>query len=92
MSRILGIMMVTFFGALLILSTVDFSPWSDPAQPAAVHVSPRYIERTIEETGIPNVVTSVLADYRGYDTLFETSVIFTAGVVVILLLRREKKW
>jgi multicomponent Na+:H+ antiporter subunit B len=45
----------------------------------------------VEETGVPNVVTAVLADYRGYDTLFETSVIFTAAIVVILLLKK-KKW
>ena len=41
----------------------------------------------IKETGVPNVVTSVLADYRGYDTLGETTVIFTAGIGVMLLLR-----
>lgn len=48
----------------------------------------RYKERTEEECGVPNMVTAVLADYRGYDTLGETTVIFTAGVAVILLLRR----
>jgi len=80
---------ITIFGTLLVVSAVDFKPWGDPLQPASVHVSPRYIERTLEETGVPNVVTSVLADYRGYDTLFETSVIFTAGIVVIILLRRQ---
>ena len=37
---------------------------------------------------VPNLVTAVLADYRGYDTLFETAVIFTAGISLILLLRR----
>jgi multicomponent Na+:H+ antiporter subunit B len=52
-------------------------------------VSPRYIERTLEETKVPNAVTSVLADYRGYDTMFETSVIFTAGIAVMMLLRRS---
>jgi multicomponent Na+:H+ antiporter subunit B len=41
----------------------------------------------VEETGVPNAVTSVLADYRGYDTMFETSVIFCAGVAVMMLLR-----
>jgi multicomponent Na+:H+ antiporter subunit B len=49
---------------------------------------PRYIEQTLKETNVPNVVTSVLADYRGYDTLGETTVIFTAGIGVMLLLRR----
>ena len=52
-----------------------------------MHVSPRYIERTMEETTVPNIVTAVLADYRGYDTMFETIVIFSAGVACLFLLR-----
>jgi multicomponent Na+:H+ antiporter subunit B len=51
----------------------------------------RWIEKGQEETGTPNMVTYGLADYRGYDTLGETAVIFTAGVCVILLLRRRGK-
>ncbi len=49
---------------------------------------PDYLARSVPETGIPNVVTSVLASYRGYDTLGETTVIFTAGIAVFLLLKR----
>ncbi|MGE5148467.1 MAG: hydrogen gas-evolving membrane-bound hydrogenase subunit E, partial [Candidatus Eiseniibacteriota bacterium] len=51
------------------------------------HVAPFYIADTLRATNVPNVVTSVLADYRGYDTLGETTVIFTAGIGVMLLLR-----
>ena len=51
----------------------------------------RYIEDGEEETEVPNMVTYILADYRGYDTLGETTVIFTAGISVILLLRRRGK-
>jgi multicomponent Na+:H+ antiporter subunit B len=78
-------------GALLIYSTDDMPDWGDPNSPASRHVSPRYIEKTLEETDVPNMVTSVLADYRGYDTLGETTVIFTAGMSCILLLRRKRK-
>ena len=46
---------------------------------------------TIKDTNVPNVVTSVLADYRGYDTLGETTVIFTAGIGVMLLLRKARR-
>lgn len=63
--------------------------WGDPTAPPAVHVSPRYLERTRAETATPNAVTAVLADYRGYDTLIETLVIFTAGLGCWLLLRRD---
>jgi len=50
----------------------------------------RWIEKGERETHVTNMVTYGLADYRGYDTLGETAVIFTAGVSVILLLRRRE--
>lgn len=64
--------------------------FGDPAAPPAVHVSPRYLEAAVAETGTPNVVTAVLADYRSYDTLVETVVIFTAGLGCWLLLGRRE--
>ena len=54
--------------------------------PIHQHVAPRYINDSPHETGIPNIVTSVLASYRAYDTLGEVAVIFTAGVGVMVLL------
>jgi multicomponent Na+:H+ antiporter subunit B len=50
-------------------------------------VSPHYIEHSLAQTSVPNIVTAVLADYRGYDTLFETIVIFSAGVACLFLMR-----
>lgn len=88
--KFFAFIVVLFTGALLIYGTADMPDWGDPNSPANSHVSPRYLEKTIEETATPNAVTSVLADYRGYDTLGETTVIFTAGVVCIVLLRRTK--
>jgi len=85
--KVLGLIIAILTGGLLIYATVDFPAWADPASPASMHVSPHYIEKTIEETSVPNIVTAVLADYRGYDTMFETAVIFTAGVACFLLLR-----
>lgn len=52
------------------------------------HVAPRYIAMAQVETSVPNIVTAVLASYRGYDTLGETTVIFTAGISVMALLWR----
>lgn len=83
----LGIVLVT--GALLIYGTLDMPLYGDPSAPANLHVAPRYIERSPSEIGIPNVVTSILASYRGYDTLGEVGVIFTAGIGVLLLLGRR---
>ncbi len=63
----------------------------DKDSPAATHVSPRYIEKSYEETGSKNLVTAVLADYRAYDTLGETVVIFTAGLATVLILKVSQK-
>ena len=57
--------------------------------PIHQHVAPRYILDSPTEIGIPNMVTSVLASYRGYDTLGEVTVIFTAGIAVLTLLGRS---
>lgn len=86
-----GIMIQVLLAAALIYGTLDMPKWGDPHSPAASHVSPYYLEHSIEHTATPNVVTSVLADYRGYDTLGETTVIFTAGMACILLLKRRDK-
>ncbi len=86
-----GLILLSLMGALLFYGALDFPIWGDPASPAASHLSPYYIEHTLEDTSVPNVVTSVLADYRGYDTLFETIVIFAAGIACIFLLRIFKK-
>ncbi len=88
--RIIGFIIVLLFGCLLIYGSLEFPPWGDPLSPASQHVSPYYIENTIKDTSVPNIVTSVLADYRGYDTMFETIVIFTAGLACMLLLRTVK--
>ncbi len=81
---------VALLCAVLIYSTMYFPSWGDPDSPASTYVSDYYIEKSIEDTRVPNLVTAVLADYRGYDTLFETTVILTAGFACFFLLRRYR--
>ena len=85
--KIIGLIIALSTGVLLISATGDFPRWADPASPASTHLSPHFIEKTMEETSVPNIVTAVLADYRGYDTMYETAVIFTAGLACFILLR-----
>jgi len=75
---------------MLVFGTLGLPAFSDPQAPIHTHVVPRYLNDVMRETGVPNVVTAVLASYRGYDTLGETTVVFTAGVGVIALLRRRR--
>lgn len=76
---------------MLLVGTTDFPDWGDPRSPASMHVSPYYIENSLKDTSVPNIVTAILADYRGFDTLFETTVIFSAGIACFFLLRTKRK-
>ncbi len=82
----LAMAVVTITGILLIYGTFDMPSFGAADAPVNQHVAPHYIEQSMGEIGIPNIVTSVLASYRGYDTLGETVVIFTAGIGVLALL------
>lgn len=79
---------VLLIGALLLWAESDIPSFGDPSAPANNYVADRYIREAYNDTATSNMVTAILADYRGYDTLGELTVIFTAGVVVLLLLRR----
>jgi len=85
--RLLPLFVTVVVGAVLIWGTLSLPPFGVADSPIQTHVAPYYLATSIAETNVPNVVTSVLADYRGYDTLGETTVIFTAGIGVLLLLR-----
>ncbi|NNJ94773.1 MAG: DUF4040 domain-containing protein [Halobacteria archaeon] len=83
---LLPLFVVVATGAALIYGTLDMPHYGDPMAPIHLHVAPTYLHVTPEEIGVPNVVTSVLASFRGYDTLGEVTVIFTAGAGVLALL------
>jgi len=71
---------------LLAYATLGMPDFGAVDAPAQTHVGPYYLARGEAETGVPNVVTAVLASYRGFDTLGEVTVIFTAGMGVLVLL------
>ena len=73
-------------GAALFYATIDMPAFGDPYAPANDYVGQAYVDETPNDIAVPNIVTAVLASYRGFDTLGETLVIFTAGIAVILLL------
>lgn len=78
-------------GAALIYGTFDLPPFGVADAPIHLHTAPHYLNESMGEIGVPNIVTAVLADYRGYDTLGETTVIFTAGIGVMLLLKGRRR-
>ncbi|MHC4971565.1 MAG: DUF4040 domain-containing protein [Planctomycetota bacterium] len=90
-STLVPLLVVIVTGAALLYGTFDMPHYGDPEAPPHKWPDPSYVERTRVEVDMPNVVTAVLASYRGYDTLGETTVIFTAVIGVMLMLRRPRR-
>ncbi len=86
-----GLIIVLITGGLLIYGLQDIPAFGDANTPVQTYLAGKYIEDSATEIGVPNLVTSVLASYRGYDTFGETTVIFTAGIGVLMLLGRGRK-
>ena len=82
----LPLVVVAITGSALVYGTWDIPGFGSPDAPAETHVARSYIDNALAETGVPNIVTAVLASYRGFDTLGEVTVIFTAAVAVLLLI------
>ena len=89
-------LLVVLLGAGLVYTTLDprMPHFGDPKAPAHGRLAPEFLADSVKQVGedkptathIPNVVTTTLASYRGFDTLGEVVVIFTAGVGVLILL------
>ena len=88
------LIVVGITGAALVYGTFDMPDYGDPNAPIQTYPNPSFVEKANHDMshgghGLPNIVTAVLASYRGYDTLGETAVIFTAGIAVLLILRKN---
>jgi len=74
---------------LLVAAVIALPPMGSSETPAYTHVVPRYLEKEVEEGGANNIVTGIILNYRGYDTMGEVTVIFTALICVLAVLGRE---
>jgi multisubunit Na+/H+ antiporter MnhB subunit len=86
---ILAIALLAVFGVLL--SVAELPPYGMADNPIHNEVSERYINSSLEETGSINMVATIVLDYRAYDTMFETVVLFTATLAVVITLKPFKK-
>ena len=88
-TSLITLIVFPLLGVLLLYAANDLPGFGDPNSPASVHISPAYLQQSYQDTLTPNVVTSVLMDYRSLDTMVETVVIFASGIACALLLRRH---
>ena len=96
---IIGAIVVLITGSALFYATLDMPAYGDPAAPVHMRTAPEFLEDAVPRAedgeplavGIPNIVTTVLASYRGYDTLGETTVIFTGATAVLMILGSRRR-
>ena len=88
MNKKIGFLAFAVVFVFLFLSAMYMHPFGEPDEKG---MDDYFIENAQNETGANNVVTSVVFDYRGYDTLGDATVLFTAVTGVGLALRRRKK-
>ena len=91
--RFTALALVALLGAVFVWGSAGLPERGEPAAPAAVHesVSVYYIENAYTDSRTPNMVTAVLADYRGFDTFGEAIVVVTAALCCLLILTRKER-
>ena len=90
---VFALVFVVITGSVLIYGTLDMPYYGNAESAAQTHpdLAVRFIEQSGSEVGPPNIVTSVLGSYRGYDTLGETLVVFAAGIAVLSILGLKRR-
>jgi multicomponent Na+:H+ antiporter subunit B len=85
--RIAAVVICVGIIVLLVSTAAELPPYGSPDNPANNEVAAHYIEKGMQETGAVNIVAGMILDYRAFDTLGESNVLFIAAVTVLILLR-----
>ncbi|HHV44457.1 MAG TPA: hypothetical protein GXX57_07295 [Firmicutes bacterium] len=88
--NLLIVVMVLLAIYVVLLAVAELPPYGQPENPAHGVVSQRYVTKALEEAGVFNMVTAIVLDYRAYDTMFETIVLFTAVLAVVVTIKTKE--
>ena len=89
--KVFSVLFCIFLVAMLLAAVSDLPVFGHADNPVNNEVAERYIEKGLQETGAVNIVTGMILDYRAFDTLGESHVLFIATCTVLILLRVNKK-
>jgi len=89
MRKVLSVALALALIVILLFGVADLPTFGKAENPSNNEVSYRYLEKGVEETGAVNVVAGIILDYRAFDTFGEATVLFTALITVIAVLRRD---
>jgi len=90
MRKVLSVALAFALIVILLFGVADLPTFGKAENPSNNEVSYRYLEKGVEETGAVNVVAGIILDYRAFDTFWEATVLFTALITVIAVLRRDE--
>ena len=88
--KIITVLLCVIFASALVYITFMLPPFGSPDNPAVNEVSEKYLTDGLKDTGATNAVAGMILDYRAFDTLGESCVLFVATVAVFILLRSDK--
>lgn len=88
--RVASVLFCICLVAMLLAAVSGLPTFGNPDNPVNNEVAARYIENGLQETGAVNIVTGMILDYRAFDTLGESHVLFIATCTVLILLRHDK--
>ncbi|MDY6827159.1 MAG: hydrogen gas-evolving membrane-bound hydrogenase subunit E [Bacillota bacterium] len=83
----MSITLVALISFMLVLAVTEMPPYGKLDNPTNNYVYERYVTKGVEESGGLNLVSNILIDYRGYDTLMESTVLFTTVVSIMIVWR-----
>ena len=89
--KVFSVIFCVFLVAMLLIAVSWMPTFGEADRPVNNEVSARYIEKGLQETGAVNIVTGMILDYRAFDTLGESHVLFIATCTVLILLRIDRK-
>jgi len=90
MRKVFSVVLALALIVILLFGVADLPTFGNAENPSNNEVSYRYLEKGVEETGAVNVVAGIILDYRAFDTFGEATVLFTALITVIAVLRRDE--
>lgn len=89
--QLIVILLLLPLGYMLLLTVSEIPPYGRLERPTNNLVAERYLEKGLEEVGGRNLVANIVIEYRGYDTLIETTVLYTAVIAIFLTLKTAKE-
>ena len=82
---VMSIILVGLISFMLMLAVTEMPVYGNLDNPSNNYVYERYVNESVEESGGLNLVANILLDYRGYDTLLESTVLFATVISVMLV-------